>query len=384
MASDAGVDLAWRSVGLYISMDGMYSADRAGHHELLMLVSKQANKGGKLRSEFANSFLWKRRRVSEPVQLLQRKDFLNPTASMQRHDVRNLSHPQELRQHFTGVSMWNQIIKDVWVDVPANRADVCVYVDLCPYDSNFIQAIIHQKSENSTLGVTVPQAACVSIAWVQLEQPTDKQRIAQFLKKATRTTIYLETMDKRYKLPALSEDIFSRPKIETVPSIHLSDYTVCRPQDDGTLPILQTCHDEWSAVPGVDAEFKELVDQHNKKYNPSGVPWKAQKRTSLAQAPDVQDDVEAEDKVAQPINAKDGDPTTKEEADKAYGAGYTIPVQPAGVELLVYTDHGFFIHSNTDVVVSTHHTLGLLKGEFKLGNDAAPADATGPCATNTS
>ena len=56
MASDQGVDAAWRSVGLYISTDGMYSADRAGHHKLIMMVSKQAVKG-KLKSVFNQSFL---------------------------------------------------------------------------------------------------------------------------------------------------------------------------------------------------------------------------------------------------------------------------------------------------------------------------------------
>jgi hypothetical protein len=371
MASEQGLDLAWRSVGLYISMDGMYSADRAGHHELLMLVSKQMTPQNKLKSVFTQSFLWKRRRVAEPVQLLQRKDFINPTANIQRHDARNLSRPQELRQHFTGVNMWNQIIKDLWVDVPANRGDVCVYVDLCPYDDTFAGAIINQKSENSSIGTALPQAACISIAWVQLDSPTDKMKIAKFLKQSIRTTIYRDTMDKKYKLPALADDIFNPPKIETVPTVVLSDYTVCRPQDDGTLPILQTCHDEWSAIPGLEVEFKDLVDSHNAKFNPSGVPWKGQKRPT----PDVQE--EEDDKLAQPVSAKEGDPTTKEDADKAYGSPLTVPAHPGGVELLFYQDHGLFLHSNADACVTTQQPLGLLKGEFKLGNEAAQVETSG-------
>ena len=376
MASDAGHDLAWRTVGLYISMDGMYSADRSGHHELMMVVSKQMSKTNKLRSEFSNSFLWKRRRTSEPVQLLQRKDFINPTAAIQRHDSRNLSHPQELRQHYTGISMWNQVIKDLWMDIPVNRGDACVYVDLCPYDAYFPLSIIHQKSENAAIGMGLPQSACISVAWVKFDEKDDKPRIVAYTKKTIALTIYRETMEKKYKLPALSEDIFTRPKIENVPSINLSDFTVCRPQDDGTLPILQTCYDEWSAIPGVDTEFKELVDQHNQKHNPSGVPWKAQKRTSLAQAPEVQEE-DDDEKLAQPINSKDGDPTTKDDADKAYGVAHTIPAHPAGVELLIYPDVGLFIHASNDAVVTTHQALGLLKGEFKLGNDALQTEASG-------
>lgn len=379
MAADQGVDLAFRSLGLYISMDGMYSADRAGHHELLMLVSRQmqsekSEKVAKLKTMFANSFLWKRRRVSDAVQLLQRKDFINPLASIHRHDVRNLSYPQELRQHFTGVSMWNQIIKDLWTDISVTRSDLCIYVDLCPYDDSLAGAIINQKSENSSVGTSLPQAACMSIVWVA-DTPADKARIVKFLSQAIRTTIYKETMDKKYKLPALADEIFNQPKIESVPALVLGDYTVCLPQDDGSLPILQTCYDEWLAVPGVDAEFKEAVADHDKKFNPSGVPWKGQKRTEPAQC-EVKD--VDEEKLAQPLHAQIGDPTTKEAADQVYGSPHILPGNPTSVELLLYPGHGLFLYSGAAVVVGTQVPLGLLKGEFKLGNDALQADGSGP------
>ena len=370
MMGDVGNDLAWRSIGLYISMDGMYSQDRSGHHEMLMVISRQtvpvmdgAKKSVKHKSNFANSFLWKRRRVSEAVQLLQRKDFVNPLAPLQRHDVRNLSVPQELKQHFTGVSLYTQIFKDLWQDMPVNRSDVAVYVDICPYDESLTSAVVQARMEAS---MALPQGSAVSAVWVA-DTTSDKSKMVKYVSSAVRTLIYREVMEKKYKMPAISDESFRPPESQEVPRVKESDYKVTKPQNNLTLPILQTCYDERSGLEGIDAEFQEAVRIHNAKFNPLGVPWKGDQKRTQPEEPS-----ETPEELAQPLCATLGDPATKEDAMAKYGAGHVVQHTQAGVELVVFPDGQLFIWAPKEpVILNMQSPLGLLRGEFKLGTEAA-------------
>jgi hypothetical protein len=104
---DSAYKLETREAMVIFDDASMYSKSRCAYHPIALAFSnmKLPDQAG-FRSKFADSSIYVRRVVPD-VQVLQRPDFVLPTAKGQL-SVGNLSAAAELKQHITGVGVWTK------------------------------------------------------------------------------------------------------------------------------------------------------------------------------------------------------------------------------------------------------------------------------------
>ena len=264
MFEDAAFKLEVRDFVLLCDKTTMYSKIRSLIHPALMLFSdsKHVDKPNH-RCHFAESELYWRKAVFS-IPTLARDDFVNP-ASLPTIDGKQqrLSEAAEGKQHITGVGLWTkagrarlkrqspapkikpgphspssvrpQVIEALWARMPVTKAHHAAFIDLLPYDGTLAQAIIEMQTLD---GADVPTASCSSVIWAgSLE---DKSAIHKYLFQEVRNIIYKLSADGTYNVPGLAH----MPKVsetsEMRPTYKQEDYTVTRPMDDDTLPVLQS------------------------------------------------------------------------------------------------------------------------------------------------
>ena len=122
---------------------------------------------------------------------------------------------------------------------------------------------------------------------------------------------------------------------------------------DNTLRFRQEVYDVWT---GKSVAFKEVVAEHDKKFNPTGATFKVKR-----EAPETSVDAEAI-----VIKPGEGEPKTKDEV----APNYTFPGSDATFELLV-KDGSLWLHALSDTVVADSVPLGGFgAGHYEVGDAA--------------
>ena len=229
-------------------------------------------------------------------------------------------------------------------------------IDLVPYDGSLQRCVADLKGREA-----MPATTCASIAWAGPIE--DRRSIQQYLFRDIRNHIYAASKDGRYKVPGLME-MPPAAADTTKPTLYDDDFKLAKVAQDG-LQLRQTVVEQWEANVDYQVVFKELCAEHNKKYNPSGMTFKGNKRP-----------------------AGDADETTME------ARAVTLPsAQVAKADLTKETDFyetigletfyelwaakgHLYLHAIGDGVVGDEHPIcGSGSGEFVLKEEAQKVKA---------
>ena len=202
-----------------------------------------------------------------------------------------------------GRIVW-QVIHSVLKGMHPSHQRNVILVDLLPYDGCLPLAAIEGINEDDggvpgvggVLGaqkkkeVTNEALGCISAVWAF--QPPEKLVLKTFIEGRIRGAIMQSLRSGGSKLRGA--DLVPPVKaMETVTESAVLDeskFKYTKPLSDGTLPIRQTVLSAFDeADPGIQSKLDQLVQVHNTEHNPSGRPFKDNKRGA-----DDTDDIKAE------------------------------------------------------------------------------------------
>ena len=352
-------DMIVKRAQLCFAPETFGSTKRSLVHPMWVCVNKATDANGKLLSRFANSSLW-HHRACLGIQAKGVAEFVNPVqgVSIQLNTI-NLSKAQQYKQHISGSDLWLKVQEALWKGVARGPFTVAAYANLLPYDHGLIQACLQRALEPSG---RQPHEAVISGVWAYADDPSQRSKMADWLKRAADNQTEKFVKEKVLKLPNLVLKEFSPEGV--APTYDTREYVLTAPVEGKHLSFRQEALDMY------DAKFSKLKDayealknKHNAKHNPSGVPYKGTgKRTEPASVQEVQgepfpdeDSFESLDKV----KATDGHVTV-------------IRSQvPELFELVFSAKNAMYLHAKSDGVLNTDVPLMDLHGEFLTGKEVA-------------
>lgn len=355
----------------------MYSPTRAGAHQGLMCFLKPDPGVPASPYVFKKSSLWVRRAIAKPVQVHPRSEFVDPHSSALVASDANLAAGRELRQHVTGMDMYDSLIRACFKGTGLSRSDLVMLADLCPYDATLPKTALNLVAAHNQ-GQGIPVLACSSLSWTQATGvPQANARGIAFLHKNLRMHLLGMVRSKAISLPSLPPGIMATVAAPGPrPTYDEAEFKVTMPRQDGTLPIRQTVHDEWADQDFAE-QFHVLVMAHNAEWNASGVPFKATPESQKRVAEPTAESLEASTAVSLPP-VEGG--KEKIVADNP-GAVHCVLGFDSGFELIHTGKKELYIHALRDIVVSSDHALCCMGGgeyETKEAGIALMADRQGP------
>ena len=351
----------------------MYSPTRAGAHHGLMCLLKSDPGVPAPQYVFKKSALWVRRAISKPVQVHPRSEFVDPHSSALVASDANMAAGRELRQHVTGMDMYDSLIRACFKGTDLSRSDLVMLVDLCPYDACLPKTALNLAAGHNR-GQGIPVMACSSLSWAQATGvPQCIARGVAFLHKSLRMHLLSMVKTKAIVLPSVPPGVLAAAAAAGPrPTYEEAEFKVTMPRQDGTLPIRQTVHDEW-----VDQDFAEpfraLVMAHNAEWNTSGVPFKASPESQKRVAEPTAESLEASTAVSLPP-VEGG--KEKIAADNP-GAVHSVLGFDSGFELIYTGKKELYMHALRDVVVSSDQALCCMGGGEYVTQAAGVAHMAG-------
>ena len=325
----------------------------------------------KFLSDFEQSYFFRRGRTEKEVPVLSPAEYINPVAPLMRQvqGAEGLSKSQRSKQWHTGQVFWDNITSSILKGMGLRVTDGVVWVDLCPYDDKLIQSIVRAYSRRSA---QVPTQMVISPIWANMGQvgsgneavdKVDNARVEAFLKKAARNFTASRIRDKTLtfsELPVV--DPSSIAPATSAPTLDLSKYVKTCPNAAGFLPLRQDVLDlleqKVQATEHKEA-IQSIITEHNKKHNPSGVPFKGEAKR---RAPESSADAEAQ--AAKTYAAESTGPRSKDEFD----AENIMPGQSSDHEFLV-KDGKLWAHAVEDCVISAQKPCVKFWGEYLCGTE---------------
>lgn len=343
---------------LVFSLDSISSRTRASVHPMWICMSSQAGADGELVCKFSSSQLWHRRAVHN-IQMRLQATYVVPFTGTTPVLPGNLSKSQMHKQHITGTDMWDKLRENLWKGMNVSQSFGAAVVDLVPYDDSLLLSSVQALSRNRP---KEPQEMVMSCIWARGDQDTDKRRAnAEWLVDAVQRSMQRLV---RNKLLILEGFDFKEFQPEGAPPSNDSKmYVLTFPTAEGHLALRQTALDEWSVkFARLKKDFDEACEKHNKEFNPSGFPYKAdgQKRALPATG-------EAEDQEGIPF-PDDCIVASLDELKKKEGTVSTVQSSLSLVQL-VFTSHGaMYLHALEDGIVSSKRPLCQIFGEYHSGD----------------
>ncbi|CAE7784314.1 unnamed protein product, partial [Symbiodinium microadriaticum] len=289
---------------------------------------------GELVSLFQNSQLWHRRAVPG-IKMKPNSDYVVPIQGQTAINVENLSKAQVHKQHVTGVDLIDKLKESLWKGMGLTQQ----------------------------LGPKEPQEMVVTCCWARGDQDVDiRKKNAAWL-----VGVISRGMDRlvRQKLLCLPGFTLKEHQPEGAkPTTEPSCYHLTFPTAEGNLALRQTALDEWSPkFARLKKEFDALIEKHNKAFNSSGCPYKAdgKKRSAEAGADEIEEDGESfpDDCVVQSLEA----------LGKAKGAVTTVHSEQPELFRFIFTSKGeLYLHALEDGIVSAKKPLFQTFGEYHTGD----------------
>lgn len=267
--AEPGNDLLLREVCFFWDLETMKSHDRSLKEDLIVCCSSQQHEPTKTpRARAVTSNLWRRRAVVTPIPVVQRLDYVDPTVPFSTFERGNLSKYQERKQWITGEPMYKHLLEGLWST--ATQPSMVFVRDYTLYDCSLLQACASVNSVRSSRSPTVAYAGVV----VWQPDKAAKRATMDWVSTHARRWLHQQVEQKSYNIPGLrlpAQLAETGPR----PSCSESNFVLCFPRSDGTLPIRQSVYDEWSSAPAdLKDAFNSMVGDHDKDVNPSGTPWK--------------------------------------------------------------------------------------------------------------
>ena len=342
------------------SNESINSRTRSCVHPLLMCLSDHLHaESGELVSLFQNSQLWHRRAVSG-IKMKPNSDYVVPIQGQTAINVENLSKAQVHKQHVTGVDLIDKLKEALWKGLGLTQQHGAVLVDLLPYDDSVLLSTVQGSSRARP---KEPQEMVVTCCWARGDQDVDiRKKNAAWL-----VGVISRGMDRlvRQKLLCLPGFTLKEHQPEGAkPTTEPSFYHLTFPTAEGNLALRQTALDEWSPkFARLKKEFDALIEKHNKAFNSSGCPYKAdgKKRSAEAGADEIEEDGESfpDDCVVQSLEA----------LGKAKGAVTTVHSEQPELFRFIFTSKGeLYLHALEDGIVSAKKPLFQTFGEYHTGD----------------
>ena len=149
------------------------------------------------------------------------------------------------------------------------------------------------------------------------------------------------------------------------PTYNTDDFLLTMPTADGSLALRQSMLDEYMPkFARLQQDFQALLEKHDAKYNPSGVPYKGQKKRSAGV---IEDEGAASFPEANVIDSKD--------KLEELGTIHTCAsLQPDVFELIVTHTGNLYIHALADGVASNKMPLCQIHGRYLTGTEIENAE----------
>ena len=248
-------------------------------------------------------------------------------------------------------------------------AHVAAIVDLLPYDGSLPRAVMEVARHQTGL----PIMRCGSIVWTG--PIPNRSAFESFLSTDARNHMYQLSKDSHYNVPGMG--ILPEVPVEgQKPTFREEHFKITKPQSDLTLPVRQSILDEWEAEDQERVEYRtalrQLIQEHNKEWNPSGVPWKVKRPMEE----DSQSRAEA-DAVTLPAAS-----VTKESLLAEEGADVFTALGAEPFYELVVSKGRLFVLGLSDGVISNQQPVcGTGTGEYFLGDEADKIASAGSAQT---
>ncbi|CAE7253882.1 unnamed protein product [Symbiodinium sp. CCMP2592] len=301
---------------------------------------------------FASSALWNGRLVNN-ITTKAVADFVIPSmASMKVGGDTSFSKAQQFKQHIAGPALMSGIMDQLWKGVPLGASAVAGWLDLCPYDGGLLAAM-STCEHIANVSQFLCSAYCFENGPLTLsEMALWHQDFGQrFLTAAVRAREW-----KEYA-PDGSPPVFNSQDLVLTKMVP-SDGVLSLPLRQDVLSEKERCFTRLAD------EFTKVINEHNKTYNVSGVPWRGD------HAPPARSS--ADETQAEPFPEEHA---VTEESLKANGSPLvTVQSRVSSVQLLLKTVDGtkqVYLKSLSDGTVSKEEPIFHVYGDYVTGKELA-------------
>ena len=294
---------------------------------------------------------------------------VNPVTKLQKGTFdprKDLSKGLRREQWLSGWKFLNGIRQKLWSGMPVTNANKAAFIDLFGFDASLSECVMRSAfASDGSAGN--PVEMCITTSWSQndLDCPNSNFLIAKFVLRTNMRLMRQLVEEKLYFLDDWSQSDFS---MNVAPPVLNSDkYCATFPSAAGKLALRQdwiTAQESKFRTEEVKGKWKELVDRHNSKWNPSGVPHTEASRKRGAEGEG--DHVDAEE-----IPAVEGQIESKEQFLTENPGAICCVIQN---EEFYYTESGqLWVYGVVDDIIKDDVFVGLIYGNFLLDDEATKA-----------
>ncbi|CAE7221764.1 unnamed protein product [Symbiodinium sp. CCMP2592] len=327
---------------------------RSLSHVLWMVISevtKSAETDEPI-SCFASSALWNGRLINN-VTTKAVADFVIPSmASMKVGGITSFSKAQQFKQHIAGPALMSGIMDQLWKGVPLGASAVAGWLDLCPYDGGLLAAM--SACEHIA---NVSQFLCSAYCFENSPLTLSEMALWQQDFGLRFLTAAVRAREWREYAPDGSPPVFNSQDLVLTKMVP-SDGVLSLPLRQDVLSEKERCSTRLAD------EFTKIINEHNKTYNVSGVPWRGD------HAPPARSS--ADETQAEPFPEEHA---VTEESLKTKGSPLvTVQSRVSSVQLLLKTVDGtkqVYLKSLSDGTVSKEEPIFHVYGDYVTGKELA-------------
>lgn len=369
-------------VSLMFDLETMYSAVRDMHTKIYIAVSNKVvpgsgvgGSGPTLASRFAQSFLWLRRAVPELVPVWHRSHFTDWESKMRESAAQVPNSREERKMWLSGRGFHKTWMKYLFRSKSdkgwASSSMLCHIRDWTLHDDQLAFACM---DFNMSADATVPMMAYSGSAFVK--PGNINLVIADNVNGAIRDELRRLTTDvQMYNLPGWDNQAQKEGpgSVKAKPSLDESKLQVSRPRANGELALKQTFLTTIEVqITNKEAkgDMMEFIQKFNAKVNPSGVPWREDKRpadgsqggSALKKGPG-----------SEVPGSKVQEATALSEDELGKEADLEGATKIPGTDLydMYFTGDGaFLVQGLQDGVISVDEPMCIIKGTMLDGNKA--------------
>ena len=370
LLEDSSLNFIYRDFDLVFDPDTIpKQSRRLGKHKGWIVLNSQCSESAG--SLFVQSQLWVRTSVVN-VPMTASKFWVNPLQGVRGalDPRKDFSSSAKRKQWLAGWKLAKATLDTLWSNMPLTPACAASIYCLYSYDTSIAEAVLRSSS-------SVPCSIAVHVCWADMdtEALNHNEKIAKWLKVARKRVLHQLVNDGLFKLDGwqkpLTHDAVSTPR----PTYQDSDYTILCPVASGHLPLRA----EWLDMnkqkfksPPVQTAFTELIDNHNKLYNPSGKPHVASSNKRSASAAGLP---EGPGEAGIELPEDPSAPKTIDELAKADGP--VSSVTRHGQQFIVSKSGHLWVWGNTDDTLPKGLCIMLVFGAFHLNENAAKVKSGG-------
>ena len=360
----ASIDLDEESLGPRSNRPGFCQCWR------VQSSKRRADDHKKYESEFEGSYFFRRGKTEKKVPVLAAADYVNPCAPLVRQSqgASGLHKAARSKQWHTGLGFWDGFTGSVVQGLNLRMHDGMAWVDMCGLDDKLLQSVILAFSRRSA---TSPAQMVITPLFANMGhtgsgdeavEKVDNARVEAWMKKTSRKFTESRIRDKTLRFPELPIVDAAHVPLQSSPVLDHSKFVKTCPNAAGFLPVRQDIIDELeSKVQGPEylQSIKDIIKDHDKKHNPSEVPFKGETKRPAPESQDEDQARRAKEYPAEPDGPKSYD---EFQQDEIIGGN-------AGDHELMAKDGRLWAYAKDDCILPDNKPLAKFWGEYLCGSE---------------